>query len=72
MSALLGPVSLPAASTWTQVTACLDTHLAGRPDLLHFGVVSTDGGGICADTFPAETFAIDDVELTADANCSAI
>jgi hypothetical protein len=70
MSALLAPVSLPATSAWTQVTACLDPHLGGRPDLLRFGVVSTDGGGICADTFPAETFAIDDVELTTDASCS--
>jgi hypothetical protein len=72
LNALLAPVSLPATSTWTQVKACLDPHVAGRPDLLRFGIVSATGGGICADTFPTETFAIDDVELTTDASCPAI
>jgi hypothetical protein len=72
LSALLAPVALPATTQWTQVTACLDGHLAGRPDLLRFAVVSTDGGGICADTFPPETFALDDVELTTDASCPAM
>ena len=71
LSALLAPVSLPATATWTQVTACLDGRLAGRPDLLRFLAVSTDGGGLCANTFPNETFAIDDVELTSDASCPA-
>jgi hypothetical protein len=72
LGALLAPVSLPEARTWTQVKACLDARLAGRPDLLRFSIVSTTGGGVCADTFPAETLAIDDVELTTDVSCPAI
>jgi hypothetical protein len=72
LSALLAPVALPATLDWKQVTACLDGHLAGRPDLLRFAVVSTEGGGLCADTFPTETFALDDVELTTDASCAAL
>jgi hypothetical protein len=71
MSALPAPVPLPATTEWTQVTACLDGHLAGRPDLLRFAIVSAEGGGLCADTFPPETVSIDDVELTTDAGCPA-
>jgi hypothetical protein len=69
LAALLAPVALPPAHTWTQVTACLDRRLAGRPDLLRFSVVSADGGGLCADEFPVETFEVDDVELTTDVGC---
>jgi hypothetical protein len=72
LGALSAPVKLPTArpQAWTRVEACLDPHLAGRPDLLRFSVASSHGG-TCADTFPAETFAIDDVELTTDAACPA-
>jgi hypothetical protein len=69
MNALLAPVPLPAVSAWTQVTACLDPRLAGRPDLLTFALVS-DGGGLCADTFAMESAAVDDVELTTDPSCA--
>jgi hypothetical protein len=71
MSALPAAIPLPATTEWTQVTACLDGHLAGRPDLLRFAVVSVEGGGLCADTFPPETFSVDDVELTTDVGCPA-
>jgi hypothetical protein len=72
LSALVGPVTLPVArpQAWTRARACLDPHLAGRPDLLRFSIVS-ETGGTCADTFAAETFAIDDVALTTDPECSA-
>jgi hypothetical protein len=71
LAALTAPVSLPRAPTWTRVVACLDPRLAGRPDLLRFGIASTTGGGVCTDTFPAEGFAIDDVELATDPRCPA-
>ena len=70
MNALTAAVTLPDASEWTQVRACLDPHLAGRPDLLTFGIAGA--GGDCASAFPAETLAIDDVELTTDAACPAL
>ncbi len=72
LSALAGLVKLPAArpQTWTRARACLDPHLAGRPDLLRFSIVS-QAGGTCTDTFATEMFAIDDVELTTDEACPA-
>jgi hypothetical protein len=72
LSALAGPVKLPAPRPqgWTRARACLDPHLAGRPDLLRFSIVS-EAGGTCTDTFATEMFAIDDVELTTDAACAA-
>jgi hypothetical protein len=72
LSALAAPVPLPATSTWTQVTACLDPHLASRPDLLSFALASITGGGTCADTFPTETVALDDIELAIDPSCPAM
>jgi hypothetical protein len=67
LSALTAAVPLPAASAWTQVRACLDGNLAGRPELLTFGI--TGGGGDCVVTYPAETLAVDDVALTTDPAC---
>jgi hypothetical protein len=67
-AALVAPTARPQA--WTRIKACLDPRLAGRPDLLRFSIVS-QLGGTCADTFPPETFMIDDVELTTDASCPA-
>jgi len=70
MSALSAVVALPAATDWTQARACLQPNLAGRPDVLTFGVAGS--GGDCTTAFTPETFAIDDVELTTDSACPAL
>jgi hypothetical protein len=71
MNALAAPLMLPLAAGWTHVTACLDPHLATRPDLLRVSLASVDGGGTCADTFPGETVGLDDVTLGTDPSCPA-
>jgi hypothetical protein len=71
MKALASPLSLGATSTWRRVEACLDPAVATRPDLLRFSIVSPTGG-TCADTFPTEEIALDDVELTTLESCPAI
>jgi hypothetical protein len=70
MSAPSAVVALPAATDWTQARACLQPNLAGRPDVLTFGVAGS--GGDCTTAFPPETLAIDDVELTTDSTCPAL
>ena len=72
LGALSAPAALPTTTGWTPVTACLDPRLATRPDLLTFSLVSEDGGGTCADTFPMETVLLDDVELTTDPSCPSM
>jgi hypothetical protein len=69
LGALSAPLALPATTSWTQVTGCLDPPLATRPDLLTFSLVSADGGGTCSNAFPMETILLDDVELTTDVSC---
>jgi hypothetical protein len=71
MSALAPKRVLAPASGWTQLTACLDPRLAGRPDLLSLALVSVDGGGTCDDLFLMETATVDDLELTTDPSCAA-
>jgi hypothetical protein len=70
LAAATAPVALPTEPRWTRVSTCLDPRLGGRPDLLRFAIVSPKGG-TCADTFPEESFAIDDVALGTDPACPA-
>ncbi|HTM44088.1 MAG TPA: hypothetical protein VL137_03985 [Polyangiaceae bacterium] len=71
LGSLASAIPLPATTGWKQVTACLDSRMATRPELLTFSLESKDGGGTCADTFPTETVLLDDIELTVDPNCPA-
>jgi hypothetical protein len=72
LNELGAPTQLPLAPSWTQATFCLDPHLAGRPELLRVTLTNVSGGGNCADTFPAETVGLDDVELGTDPACPAL
>jgi hypothetical protein len=72
LGAFSSPLVLPATTGWAPFTACLNPRLATRPDLLTFSLVSADGGGTCSDTFPMETFWLDDIELTTDASCPSL
>jgi hypothetical protein len=69
LGSLATPITPPATTEWKQVVTCLDPHMATRPDLLTFSLVSKTGGGTCSDTFPTETVLLDDIELTTDASC---
>jgi hypothetical protein len=66
MAAMTAAPMVGVSSAWKQVVVCLDPRLATRPDTLTFLL---NGGSACTATYPAETLALDDVELTTDNTC---
>ena len=60
-------LTLPEGVGWMEQTLCLDPRQVGRPATVRIG--GGGPGGLCANTFPAERFWIDDVRLTTDAAC---
>lgn len=59
--------TLPATSSWTQHTLCLDPSAANRPTRVSFG--ANQPASPCA-AQPVEALAIDDVEVTTDPSCA--
>jgi len=57
-------------NTYHEGKLCLDPKLAGRNQVVNFGM--NGGSGTCATTHPPETGFVDDLRVTTDASCPAM
>ena len=62
--------TLTPAASYTQHVTCIDPGLIGTTQSL--SVYLSGGSGTCAETYTAENFRIDDIEVTTDASCPAL
>ena len=69
-SARVGNDTLAAAASYTQHITCIDPAFIGSTQTL--SVWLSGGSGTCANTYAAEAFRVDDIEVTTDASCPAL